>query len=108
MPAALVVLTTVPSAAIAQRITTVLLRKRLAACVSRVGGLRSTYRWKGRMETTSEILLVIKTSAASYAALETALRANHPYDVPEILALPVRRGAKSYLDWIIRETRQSR
>lgn len=99
MPAS-VVLTTVPDSKTAQKIAEFVIRKKAAACVSIVGGVRSVYRWKGMIERSKEVLLVIKTAPERYAELEQILRAMHPYDVPEILELPARRGLKQYLDWI--------
>lgn len=58
------------------------------------------YRWEGQIRDDTEVLLVIKTQAARYGALEAALRANHPYDLPEIIALPVVAGSRDYLNWI--------
>ncbi len=74
--------------------------EKLAACVNRVGPIRSTYRWKGKLCEDAEFLLVIKAAAARYAALERRLRSIHPYELPEIVALPVSRGFRKYLDWV--------
>jgi len=103
-PHALVVLCTCPDEATATGIATALLAEELAACVNCVAGIRSMYRWAGQIRDDTEVLLVIKTSAARYAALETLVRARHPYDLPEIIALPVVAGARDYLDWIGRAT----
>jgi periplasmic divalent cation tolerance protein len=99
-PDALVVLCTCPDEATAAGIATALLAAELAACVNCVSGIRSMYRWDGQIRDDTEVLLVIKTRAARYAALETTLRAHHPYDLPEIIALPVVAGARDYLNWI--------
>jgi periplasmic divalent cation tolerance protein len=99
-PDALVVLCTCPDEATAAGIATALLAAELAACVNCVPGIRSIYRWKGQLKDDSEVLLVIKTRAPRYAALEAALRAQHPYDLPEIIALPVVAGSRGYLNWI--------
>jgi periplasmic divalent cation tolerance protein len=99
MPAVLV-LTTVPDAKTASRISRKLVEKRLAACVSAVGGVSSVYRWKGKIENAAERLLLIKTSAARYGALEKFLASIHPYESPEILAVPVKKGLPKYLKWI--------
>jgi periplasmic divalent cation tolerance protein len=77
-----------------------LVEARLAACVTRLPGAHSTYRWEGVVETAAEELLLIKTTAAAYGAVEAALREHHPYDVPEILALPVAAGLSDYLRWL--------
>jgi periplasmic divalent cation tolerance protein len=97
---ALVVLCTCPDEATAAGIATALLAAELAACVNCVPGIRSMYRWEGQIRDDTEVLLVIKTRVARYAALEAALRASHPYDLPEIIALPVVGGSQDYLRWI--------
>jgi periplasmic divalent cation tolerance protein len=99
-PDALIVLCTCPDEATASGIATALLAAGLAACVNCVSGIRSMYRWDGEIRDDTEVLLVIKTRAARYAALETTLRAQHPYDLPEIIALPVVAGSRGYLNWI--------
>ncbi|MBI3289211.1 MAG: divalent-cation tolerance protein CutA [Elusimicrobia bacterium] len=94
-----VVLVTAPRAkadALAQGIV----RARLAACVNVVAGVVSHYRWKGRVRRDRESLLVIKTRAAALARLEAWLDANHPYEVPEMIALPIVAGSKPYLSWL--------
>ncbi len=101
---ALVVLCTCPDEASADGIATALLAGELAACVNCVPGIRSMYRWEGQLRDDREVLLIIKTRACRYAALEAEIRARHPYDVPEILALPVARGADAYLDWVRQAT----
>jgi len=88
----------------AQRIARALVDERRAACVSWIPGVRSVYRWKGKVEDGREVLLMIKTTAARWPALEKRIRQLHSYSVPEILALPVRSGSRAYLDWIRRET----
>ncbi len=97
---ALLVLSTCPDEASAARIAATLVGERLAACVTRVPGARSLYRWQGVPEQTDEVQLLIKTSTARYAALAERLRALHPYAVPEILALPVAHADADYLDWL--------
>lgn len=76
----------------------------LAACVTRLPGGRSTYRWQGVVHTADEELLVIKTVSDRWPALREAVRRLHPYDVPEILALPVADGLAEYLDWVAEST----
>lgn len=100
VPKALIVLSTVPDQKTARRIARDLVTQGLAACVNRVGPLRSTYLWKGKLCDDAEILLVIKTAPARYARLERRLRAIHPYELPEIVALPVTRGSAKYLAWV--------
>ena len=77
-----------------------LLEQRLAACVNVVPGVRSMYRWEGKVAEDGESLLVIKTPHSAVASLETALHEIHPYDVPEILSLSVHEGADTYLSWV--------
>jgi periplasmic divalent cation tolerance protein len=96
----LVVLSTVGSAEDAERLARELVERRLAACVNVVPGLVSIYRWQGRVERDEERLLVIKTRGERFEALREALVALHPYEVPEILALPVAAGSQPYLDWL--------
>ncbi|MFZ0886263.1 MAG: divalent-cation tolerance protein CutA [Candidatus Acidiferrales bacterium] len=85
----------------ARKIARVLVERRLAACVNEIGApVRSVYRWKGKMETAEEFLLVIKTTKRRFAALRAAIVELHGYDVPEIIALPVVEGSRAYLDWI--------
>jgi periplasmic divalent cation tolerance protein len=96
----IVVLTTCPDDAAAARIARELVESGLAACVSRVGPIHSTFRWQGAMQDEPEVLLVIKTLTSRYSELEMRLKSLHPYDVPEIIALPVNRGSASYLAWL--------
>jgi periplasmic divalent cation tolerance protein len=77
-----------------------LVRERLAACVSALPGVRSVYRWEGRLEQADETLLVAKTSQDRYDALEAAVRRLHPYELPEIVAVHVARGLPAYLRWV--------
>ena len=95
-----VVLTTTPDARSAKRIAEFLIRKKVAACVSILGGVQSVYRWKGMVERSRENLLLIKTDSRLYSKLENVLKAVHPYDTPEIIALSAKRGSKAYLKWI--------
>jgi periplasmic divalent cation tolerance protein len=98
-----VVLTTVGSREAADSIADTVLERRLAACVQLLT-IDSTYRWKGEIVREPEILLMIKTSTGRYAELETAIDEVHPYEVPEILLLPVEAGLPAYLGWIIANT----
>lgn len=97
---AIQVMTTVDSSEAAQEIAEGLVGARLAACVQVIGPMTSTYRWQGAVEVSTEWLCLIKSRAELYPELEAALRDLHPYDVPEILALPVVAGAAPYLDWL--------
>jgi periplasmic divalent cation tolerance protein len=96
----IVILTTCPDEAVAARIARDLVESGLAACVSRVGPVHSTYRWQGDIQDEPEVLLVIKTVSARYSELEMRLKSLHPYEVPEIIALPVTRGSTQYLAWL--------
>jgi periplasmic divalent cation tolerance protein len=99
-PEVLVVLVAVPLDPDADGLAARLVTGGLAACVHRLPAGRSVYRWEGALETAAEELLVIKTTRAAYPALEAAVRDAHPYDVPEILALPVVEGLPAYLQWL--------
>jgi periplasmic divalent cation tolerance protein len=100
----LLVMTNMPDRASAEILADTLVEGRLAACVSIQAPCRSVYRWKGAVETADEVPLLIKTSEARYAALEEAIRAGHPYQTPEIIALPVAGGLPDYLAWVAAET----
>jgi periplasmic divalent cation tolerance protein len=100
---AIIVFTTVPGSD-ADRFARFLIEERLAACVQSLPGLRSTYRWDGNVTQATEALLLIKTVADRYAALEHWLRAHHPYDLPEILAVDAAAGLPAYLRWLKDET----
>jgi periplasmic divalent cation tolerance protein len=93
-------LTTCPDEASAQTVATALVQERLAACVNRVGGLRSTYIWDARLQDEAEILLIIKTTAGRLDELRSRLSALHPYELPELLAIDVAGGNERYLDWV--------
>jgi periplasmic divalent cation tolerance protein len=88
-----------------EKITRKILENRLAACVNITPQLKSVYWWKGRMETATERLLIIKTKSSLFSSLENLIRSIHPYQVPEIVALPISKGYKPYLDWISAETK---
>ena len=100
----LLVLTNLPDRAAAERLADTLIEQRVAACVNILGPCRSVYRWKGAVQHDEEHPMLIKTTAERYAALEQALRAGHPYELPEIIAVPVERGLGAYLDWVASET----
>ena len=105
LPEALVVLCACPDESVAARIAQELVEARLAACVNRLPGMRSVFRWKGALQDEPEVLLAIKTVRSRYEELEMRLKALHPYEVPEIIALPVLAGAAPYLAWLAEETR---
>lgn len=100
----LLVLTNLPDAEAARMLAGRLVEERLAACVNILAACTSIYRWQGRVEAAQEVPLLIKTTAARYAALEAAIRAAHPYALPEIVALPIDRGLPDYLAWVAAET----
>lgn len=99
-PAALVVLVTCPDAQVAAAIAERLVTQGLAACVNHIPGITSTYQWEGRLHRDSEILLMAKTTAERLRALEASVAALHPYELPEIIALPVCGGSERYLAWL--------
>jgi periplasmic divalent cation tolerance protein len=103
----LVVLSTVARPEDAERIARALVERRLAACVNVVPGLVSFYRWKGAIERDAELLLVIKTRRDRFEALREAIVALHPYEVPEVVALPVEAGHAPYLAWLDEAVRAS-
>jgi periplasmic divalent cation tolerance protein len=98
-----VVLVTAPDLASARSLARGLVERRLAACVNLLPGLESIYRWKGAVESSEEVLLLVKTAAGRLPALETYLEAEHPYDVPECIALQPARVERAYLDWLLAE-----
>lgn len=94
------ILCTCPDRESSEKIARHVVESRLAACVNILPGLTSVFFWQDRLETTEEHLLLIKSQRACYPALERAIRALHPYEIPEIIALPVERGLPDYLTWI--------
>ena len=104
----IIVLVTCGSRREARKIARSLVGQRLAACVSEIAPpVASTYRWKGKVESTKEFLLLIKTSKRRFAAVRDAVRKLHSYDVPEIIALPIAAGSRAYLDWIAESVKPS-
>lgn len=93
-----------PDAATAERIARALVEERLAACVNRLPGVQSIYRWQGEVEQADEVLLLIKTTADRLPALTARLHALHPYELPELVAVEVRAGLPAYLDWVAAQT----
>lgn len=96
----LMVFTTLPDDTLARTLADALVAERLAACVTLLPPAQSVYRWHNEIEHTTETPLMIKTTSARYPALEAALRARHPYGVPEIIALPVTHALPDYLAWV--------
>ena len=97
---AALVLVTVPNAETADKLGEALVGERLAACVNVIGGVRSIYRWKGAVERDAELLCVCKTTRAGFERLRARVVELHPYEVPEVVALPVELGHAPYLEWI--------
>jgi periplasmic divalent cation tolerance protein len=96
----LLVYCTCPDQAVGLRIADQLVDQRLAACVSLMPGVTSVYAWEGRRETAEELQLLIKTRAECYPALERKLLELHPYELPEIVAVPIEKGLTAYLEWV--------
>jgi periplasmic divalent cation tolerance protein len=94
------VLCTCPDQATAQNIAEQLVDRQLAACINILSGITSVYQWQGKRENSQEHLLLIKTTHAAYEILEQTLTNLHPYELPEIIAVPIARGSDAYLDWI--------
>jgi periplasmic divalent cation tolerance protein len=95
---------TVPDADLAERIATVLLERRLAACVNILPGMTSLYRWQGRIERGREVVMIVKTRRACTEPAVEAIRSEHPFTVPAIVSLDVTGGLPGYLGWIVEET----
>ncbi len=100
--AQLVVMTTCPDRECADRLARGLVEKHLAACVNLLPEIGSVYRWQGAVEESRETLLFIKTTATRYAAVEDFIRARHPYELPEVIAVPIERGSGTYISWLER------
>jgi len=98
------VLTNLPDSVAAFNLGRHLVEHGLAACANVLAPVRSVYRWQGRVEEASEVPLLIKTTDDRYAAVEQAIRLQHPYELPEILCLPVENGLAAYLDWVASQT----
>ena len=108
MTSAIQIVTTTANRSDADRIAAALVAQRLAACVQVDGPIVSCYRWQGAIETAEEWRCTIKTTRELYEQVEQAIRGLHPYQVPEILALPVIAGSQSYLDWLVQEVQPQR
>jgi periplasmic divalent cation tolerance protein len=99
-----VVLLTAPDPELAESLARALVEEGLAACVNVLPGVRSFYRWEGRFETAGELLLLVKTRADRAAKLAARVRELHPYELPEVLELPVAGGSPAYLEWVRKES----
>ena len=100
MDGPIVVLTNMPDRGAAERLAQELVERRLAACVNVLAECTSVYRWKGAVENAKEVPVLIKTRAALYEELEAAIGELHPYELPEMVALPIVRGLPAFLDWV--------
>jgi periplasmic divalent cation tolerance protein len=102
--AAILVLTTLPDRAAAEALARSLVEARLAACVNIGAPVESLYHWRGRIETGNEVPVTIKTKQNLFDAVDEAIRGAHPYELPEVIAVPIVDGYRPYLDWIAAET----
>lgn len=100
----IIVITNVPDGATADTLAKRLIEDRLAACVNVLAPASSLYRWKGAVESAHEVPVLIKTRLALYGKVESLIREVHPYELPEVLAVPVVRGLPGYLQWVVSET----
>jgi periplasmic divalent cation tolerance protein len=101
---ALLVLCTCPDGVTASKIATALVAERLAACVNRLPGVQSLFRWQGAVESQAEELLLVKTTAAAWPKLEARIRELHPYELPEVIGVPIAVGSGPSLQWITEST----
>jgi periplasmic divalent cation tolerance protein len=102
--AAMIVFSTFPDEKTALNAANILIDKKVAACASIMPGLTSIYRWKGQIANSQEVLMMAKTTRENYPRLESALKACHPYELPEILAVAAVSGLPDYLQWVTKET----
>ena len=100
----LLVVTNLPDRESAEKLALLLVERRLAACVNILAPCASVYRWRGEIQRAEEHPLLIKTGQDRYAELEESIRANHPYELPEIIAVPIVHGLPAYLQWVESET----
>jgi periplasmic divalent cation tolerance protein len=100
----LLVITNLPDRAAAEQLARALVERRLAACVNIMASCRSVYHWQGAIETAEEVPLMIKTTSERYAALQQAIVDMHPYELPEVIAVPLAHGLSAYLDWVAAAT----
>jgi periplasmic divalent cation tolerance protein len=96
----IIVMTSLPDRATATRLASLLVERRHAACVNILGECTSVYRWKGKVETATEVPMLIKTSLCAYSRLEQEILAHHPYELPEIVGVSLTAGLPRYLDWL--------
>jgi len=103
----ILILNTCPGSISAKKIARELVNEKLAACVNIIPGVNSVFSWVGKVDTANEHMLVIKTTVASYDAVEKRIIKLHPYELPEIIAVPIHTGLSEYLDWISSNTEKS-
>ena len=105
MTDAIVIITTTEQTDQAERLAELLVQRKLAACVQILARIKSIYHWQGQVESANESLLIIKTTRAAYATVETAIieshRLNQGYETPEVIALPIEQGSSDYLSWLV-------
>src|SRR4051794_14533407 len=104
MTDAMIVLTTLPDAEVAATLAKTVVEERLAACANLFPALRSIYRWQSKIEDQNEVLVLFKTRQEQFARLQSRILELHPYEVPEVVALPIEQAYQPYLDWLTRET----
>jgi periplasmic divalent cation tolerance protein len=104
----ILVLTNLPDRDSAQRLAQALVKNHTAACVNILAECSSVYHWRGKIETASEVPLLIKSTRAAYPRLEASIRAHHPYELPEIVAVSVIAGLPGYLQWVAQETQATK
>lgn len=104
----ILVITNLPDQDSARRVAEALIAGHLAACVNLLAPCTSVYRWQGKIETAEEVPLLIKTLASHYGKVEAVIRQHHPYELPEIIAVPINAGLPEYLDWVAAETQQGK
>jgi len=100
----ILVISNLPDQESAESLARTVIEQRLAACVNVLAPCTSVYRWQDKVETAPEVPVLIKTTRERYAALETVIKAHHPYELPEIIAVPIALGLPAYLSWIAAET----
>jgi len=100
----ILVISTLPDRDHAEKMAHFLIEQQLAACVNILPSVTSVYRWQGKVESADETILLIKTTMARYPDLEAAIKDQHPYELPEIIAVPVSSGLSAYLEWVATET----
>ena len=104
----LLVMTNLPDRAAAEKLAVLVVEERLAACVNILAPCASVYQWQGAVERADEVPLMIKTTEERYPQLEVAIRSAHPYETPEIVAIPIVDGLPEYLAWVVAETQTER